>query len=253
MNNAPSRMLPWHLKMCDWLENIINKHPKLFFFTLRWWNQSSKNIKLRRTESSHVSSCRLPVLTLSSLVVPNRLVHHNQPCDFYAIYTLLYVQLITLSTQLTPFYMCLDPLSVHFLVWPEGRYVAHDICSVYTRPPSRNTNTSLTTRLLSGPRGEQTAVTVCVESPVTQRHLRHKGMMVSDRCRGGRGKKAPEWQARTGSQLLWRQLGRQAHTEPTRRGKWLNTPRTSNDFFFFFYNLKLSFLSPHNSNAVTAI
>ena len=87
MNNAPSRMLPWHLKMCDWLENIINKHPKLFFFTLRWWNQSSKNIKLRRTESSHVSSCRLPVLTLSSLVVPNRLVHHNQPCDFYAIYT----------------------------------------------------------------------------------------------------------------------------------------------------------------------
>ena len=167
--------------------------------------------------------------------------------------TLLYVQLITLSTQLTPFYMCLDPLNVHFLVWPEGRYVAHDICSVYTRPPSRNTNTSLTTRLLSGPRGEQTAVTVCVESPVTQRHLRHKGMMVSDRCRGGRGKKAPEWQARTGSQLLWRQLGRQAHTEPTRRGKWLNTPRTSNDFFFFFYNLKLSFLSPHNSNTVTAI
>ena len=218
------------------------------FFTLRLWNQSNKYNKIHRTESRGYMSCLfMSVLTPWRLrfFSPNRLVHHIQLCDFYTIY-LFYIYFTCSSLHWahnSSLSVCLDPLSVHFLVWPEGRYIVQHMLFVHTAPsPKHKHFFFLNYTSPEWTRGravvEQTAVTVCVKSPVTQRHLRHKGMMSSDRCGGGRGKKAPEWQARTGSQLLWRQLGRQAgrqaHTEPTRRGKWLNTPRTSNDFFYNF-------------------
>lgn len=109
---------------------------------------------------------------------------------------------------------------------------------MYTRPPHRNTNT-LTTRLLSGP-----GVALWWSRRRWQCALRVRWLnatfAIRAWCRvtdaevgGGRRRLSDKLeQDHSSSEGSW--AGRQAHTEPTRRGKWLNTPRTSNDFFYNF-------------------
>lgn len=165
---------------------------------------------------------------------------------------LLYVHLIILHTQLIALWKLLDELvfTLWYVLKPD--YIAYALCT-HARPSSLK-HKHLRVHVSSVDKGHD--VTERPGSrrrwqPVRARWLNiiltwgHDGERQMQRWEGRRQDK---WQARTGSQFLWRQPGR--HTQsPLEQG----SDSTPQGLQITFLQPNSPLLSPHTSDTVTAI